>query len=77
MNSISEIFGNGKQLLDSIDNFFDKYIGCKMLRKCGITKMVDSFSDEKIYEYCDNPILRLIGKVIILSFRLNSETPPR
>ena len=63
MNSISEIFGNSKQLLDSIDGFFDKYIGCKMLRKCGITKMVDSFSDEKIYEYCDNPILRLIGNV--------------
>lgn len=41
MNSIAEIFDNSKQLLDSIDIFFDKYIGRPLLRQYGITKMVD------------------------------------
>ena len=63
MKSIAEIFDNSKQLLDSIDGFFDKYIGCSLLRKCGITKLVDSVTTENNYQYCDNPILRLIGDV--------------
>ena len=40
MNSMAEIFENSKHLLDSVDNFVNKYIGCSLLRKCGITKIV-------------------------------------
>ena len=36
MNSIAEIFDNSKQLLDGITTFVDKYIGCDLLRRCGI-----------------------------------------
>ena len=61
MNSIADIFRNSKQLLDSIDHFFDKYIGCSLLRKCGISKMVDTVTKDTAYQYCDNPIFRLIG----------------
>ena len=63
MNSIAEIFQNSKQLLDSISVFVDKYIGCTLLRKCGITKVVDSISEIETYECCDHPLLRLIGDV--------------
>ena len=63
MNSIAEIFDNSKQLLDGITNFVDKYIGCDLLRKCGIRKLIDSFTEHRDYEYIDNPILRLIGDV--------------
>lgn len=62
MNSIAEIFDNSKQLLDSISSFFDRYIGCPLLRKCGITKMVDEVSVGNGMAYCDNPILRLVGE---------------
>ena len=60
MNSITEIFENSKQILDSVDHFVDKYIGCSLLRKCGITKMVDSVIENVDYVYFDNPILKLI-----------------
>ena len=63
MNSIAEIFDNSKQLLDGIDGFISKYIGCDLLRRCGIRKIVDSFTEKRDYEYVDNPILRLIGDV--------------
>ena len=33
MNSIAEIFDNSKQLLDSINGFISKYIGCDLLRR--------------------------------------------
>ena len=42
MKSIAEIFDNSKELLDSISNFMDKYIGPTLLRKCGITKIVSN-----------------------------------
>ena len=63
MYSIANIFDNSKQLLDSIDGFFNKYVGSSLLRKCNITKLVDSISKRSIYEYYDNPILRLIGNI--------------
>ena len=63
MNSIAEIFDNSKQLLDGINGFISKYIGCDLLRRCGIRKIVDSFTEKRDYEYVDNPILRLIGDV--------------
>ena len=64
MKSIAEIFDNSKELLDSISNFMDKYIGSSLLRKCGITKIVDSVTEKSVYEYADNPISRLIGTTI-------------
>ena len=63
MNSIAEIFDNSKQLLDGINGFINKYIGCDLLRRCSIRKIVDSFTEKRDYEYADNPILRLIGDV--------------
>lgn len=62
MKSIAEIFDNSKELLDSISNFIDKYIGSSLLRKCNITKIVDSVSENPAYEYADSPLSRLIGK---------------
>ena len=61
MNSIAEIFDDSKQLLDGVTRFIDKYIGCSLLRKCSIRKIVDSYTEHKEYEYIDNPITRLIG----------------
>ena len=61
MKSIAEIFDNSKELLDSISNFIDKYIGSSLLRKCGITKIVDNVTKNSIYEYTDTPLSCLIG----------------
>lgn len=61
MKSIAEIFDNSKELLDSISYFIDKYIGASLLRKCGITKIVDSVTENSVYEYADSPLSRLIG----------------
>ena len=63
MKSIAEIFDNSKELLDSISNFIDKYIGSSLLRKCGITKVIDSVTEKPAFEYADNPLSRLIGTV--------------
>lgn len=63
MNSIAEIFSNNNQLLESIHHFFDNYIGCSLLRHCGITKLVDDVKTNDTMQYFDNPILRLIGDV--------------
>ncbi len=63
MKSIAEIFDNSKELLDSISNFVDKYIGASLLRRCNITKIVDSVTENTAYEYADHPLTRLIGKV--------------
>lgn len=62
MKSIAEIFDNSKELLDSISNFVDKYIGASLLRRCNITKIVDSVTENTAYEYADHPLMRLIGK---------------
>lgn len=63
MKSITEIFDNSKELLDSISNFVGKYIGASLLRKCGITKIVDSVTENPVYEYADSPLSHLIGSV--------------
>lgn len=63
MKSIAEIFDNSKDLLDSISNFVEKYIGASLLRKCNITKIVDRVTENTAFEYVDNPLIRLIGTV--------------
>ncbi len=63
MKSIAEIFDNSKELLDSITNFVDKYIGASLLRRCNITKIVDSVTENTAYEYADSPLMRLVGTV--------------
>ena len=63
MNSITEIFNNNNHLSSRIESFFNKYIGCSLLRKCTISKIVDSAIEVPDYEYCDNPIFRIIGDV--------------
>jgi len=63
MISITEIFNYDNHLSDRIEAFFKKYIGCSLLSKCNITKIVDEVTVESDYEYFDNPILRLIGDV--------------
>ena len=69
MKSIAEIFDNSKDLLDSISNFMGKYIGSPLLRKCGITKIVDSVTESSVYEYADNPLSHLIGNAKESKFR--------
>lgn len=61
MNSITEIFTDGKQIFNKISNFIEEYIGGALLRKCGITKLVDRIKENGEYDYGDNPITRLIG----------------
>ena len=63
MNSIAEIFGNDNALLDSIHRFFDKYIGCSLLYRCGIKKIVDDVKMDNTMQYADNPILKLCGNI--------------
>lgn len=63
MNSIAEIFNYDKHLTDSIEAFFKKYIGCSLLSKCSITKIVDEVNEAEDFDYYDNPILRLIGDI--------------
>lgn len=63
MNSISEIFNNSKELLDNISGFVDRYIGTELLRRCHITKVVDNVQERGVYDYCDNPLIRLIGNI--------------
>ena len=63
MDSIAEIFNDSKPLLTEIDNFFSKYIGARLLRKCGITKVVDTIERRKDPEVSTNPLFRLIGDV--------------
>ena len=63
MKSIADIFDNSKELLDSITNFVDKYIGASLLRRCNITKVVDCVTENSTYEYADSPLSRLIGAV--------------
>ena len=63
MISIAEIFENSKELLDSISGFVDKYIGTELLRKCHISKVVNNVQERGIYDYHDNPLLRLISNI--------------
>lgn len=61
MKSISEIMENSKPVLDSVERFYKKYIGSALLRRCGITKLVDEVIEGNVVKYQDNPILRLFG----------------
>lgn len=61
MKSISEIMENSKPLIDNIEQFYKKYIGSVVLRKCRITKLVDDIAEGNVVKYHDNPILRLLG----------------
>ena len=63
MNSISEIFNNDNHISEIIETFLKKYIGCSLLQKRNITKMVDVVNKAADFDYCDNPILMLIGDV--------------
>ena len=63
MNSITEIFNYDNHLSDRIEAFFKKYIGCSLLSKCNITKIVDEVTEGSDFEYCDNPVSRLIGDI--------------
>ena len=63
MNSITEIFNYNNHLSDRIESFFKKYIGCSLLSKCNITKIVDEVTEISDFEYYDNPIIRLIGDI--------------
>lgn len=61
MKSISEIMGNSKPVIDNIELFFKKYMGSTLLRRCGITKLVDEIVEGNVMKYHDNPILRMFG----------------
>ena len=61
MKSISEIFVNDNILLKDIDNFFKKYIGCSLLHRCNIIKIVDEVFKDNQMNLFDNPIFRIIG----------------
>lgn len=63
MISITEIFDDSKQLLNSITTFIDKYIGYSVLRKCRISKIVDKVLESPDFDYADSPLSRLIGNV--------------
>lgn len=58
MKSIAEIFDNSKELLDNISSFVDKYIVASLLRRCNITKIVDSVTENTVYEYAGHPLMR-------------------
>ena len=47
MKSIAEIFDNSNQMIDSIHNFFYRYIGNDLLRKCRISKIVDKIINKE------------------------------
>lgn len=61
MKSIAEFFNDCNEILNGVTTFFDKYIGKRMLHRCGIAKLVDNVKIIKNYNYADHPILRLIG----------------
>ena len=61
MKSIADFFDNGNQMLEGIHRFFNRYIGNSLLRRCGISKIVDKIIS-KGYEYDkENPFFRLLG----------------
>ena len=66
MNIIADLFQDGKQLIDSVSTFVNKYIGTSLLRKCSITKIVDTIVPGDVTTYPDTPLSRLLG---------NSENP--
>ena len=67
MKSVSEIFNDCNEILDGIHNFVDRYIGCKLLRKCNITKLVDRVENREVCSYHDNPIFNMLGIDVTVS----------
>ena len=63
MNSIAEFLVQSKPILDAIEKFVENYIGAGLLRKCGITKIVDEIDSGDELTYPDTPLSRLIGNV--------------
>ena len=63
MNSIAEFLVQSKPILDAIEKFVEKYIGARLLRQCGIYKVVDTIIPDDEFTYPDSPLSRLIGDV--------------
>ena len=61
MGIVSDIFNDCNEILDSIYNFVDQYIGCRLLQKCGIFKLKDSIEIKPECDYHDNLIFRMLG----------------
>ena len=61
MYSISDFFKENKPILDSFERFIKNHIPSSLLRKCKITKVVDSVVPNDESTYPDSPLSRLIG----------------
>ena len=61
MNSIADFFKENKPIFDSFGKFIKRHIPSSLLRKCNITKVVDSIVPNNESTYPDSPLLRLIG----------------
>lgn len=61
MNILADLFQDGNKLMESISDFIDKYIGASLLRRCNITKIVDTVEKEDVSTYPDTPLSRLLG----------------
>ena len=72
MKSIAEIFDNSNQMIDSIHNFFDRYIGNDLLRKCRISKIVDKIINKE-YEYDQENNLLIYYEPVTITYYPNSK----
>ena len=63
MNIIADLFQDGKQLIDSVSDFVDKYIGSSLLSRCNITKIVDTIIPGDVTTYPDTQLSRLLGDI--------------
>ena len=61
VNNITQNLLENNDISEQIERFVERFIGCSLLRKCGITKMTDYTVEEQALTYCDNPILRIVG----------------
>ena len=61
MYSIADFFKENKPIFDSFEKFIKKHIPASLLRKCNITKVVDSIEPNNESSYPDGPLIRLIG----------------
>lgn len=63
MISIADFINDCNDIIKGIDNFISRYIGSSLLRKCGITKIVDEKEKIQSYSVISHPLSRLIGNV--------------